>query len=523
MSTALRAWLAVIGCSAAALVAVAVATAPAHATVTTVPLGAVAAEPPPTPSSSPPAPSASPTSPSPSTPGSPNPSTSAPGNPSSSPGVPTSPEQDSGGCGWFDVACKAKQAINNWFKDLVSSAINPVFGFLGSSLLTTPRLDQTSRVQGLWTGSLVVANSCYVLLVLAGGLTLMGRQTLQNSYAVKDIAPRLVVGMVASNTSLILIGQSIEFANALSAALMGQGVDPQQTADQLQKIIVHALNPGDVGMFIVLVTIWAVLLGVILLLIYITRVMLTILLIAAAPLALACHALPQTEGLAKLWWRCFFGVLAIQVAQALVFIAAMRVVLTTDMVTILGFRTPGDQVDLWTTICLLYVLVRIPSWISRLIWQGGVISRSPITRTAKMIVSFFLFRGLLGRLAGARGSAGRTPPPPPPAGRFTGPSVPALPPGPKTPPPAGPGEMAQPRWGPAHGRWMPPDPAWHERVHDGRPAPGSVGEQQRWGRPETTWTPPHAGDWRAPPPQPRRPPPQAPYQPDPHRPWKRPS
>lgn len=522
MSTALRAWPAILGCCAATLIAVALAATPTHATVKGVPSGAVAAEPPPTPSTSPSAPSTSPTSPSPTSPGAPSPGTSTPGNPSSSPGVLPSPDQDSGGCGWFDVACKAKQAINNWFKDLVSSAINPVFGFLGESLLATPRLDQTSRVQGLWTGSLVVANSCFVLLVLAGGLTLMGRQTLQTSYAVKDIAPRLVVGMVASNTSLILIGQSIEFANALSGALAGQGVDPQQTADQLQKIIVHALNPGDVGIFVVLVTIWAVLLGVVLL-IYITRVMLTILLIAAAPLALACHALPQTEGLAKLWWRCFFGVLAIQVAQALVFITAMRVVLTTDMVTILGWRTPGDQVDLWIAICLLYVLVRIPAWISRLIWQGGLISRSPVSRAAKTIVSLLLFRGLLGRLAGARGAQGKTPPPPPPAGRFTGPSATALPPGPATPPLALPGEMAQPRWGPAHGRWMPPDQAWHERVHHGRPSPDSVDEQQRWGHPKTTWTPPYAGDWRAPPPRSRRPPPAAPHQPDPHRPWKRPS
>ncbi|GAA4100746.1 hypothetical protein GCM10022214_77710 [Actinomadura miaoliensis] len=379
-------------------------------------------------------------------------------------------------------------------------------------------------MQGLWTGSLVVANSCFVLLVLVGGLTLMGRQTLQTSYTVKDIAPRLVVGMVASNTSLLLIGQSIEFANALSAALLGQGVDPQQAADQLQKIVLHALNPSDVGIFIVLVTIWAVLLGVILMLIYVVRVMLTILLIAAAPLALACHALPQTEGLAKLWWRCFFGVLAIQVAQALVFITAMRVVFTTDMVTILGWRTPGDHVDLWIAICLLYVLVRIPSWISRMVWQGGVISRSPISRAARTIVSLVLFRGMLKRFAA--GQAAKVPSHPQlPGGRSAPPVLVSKPtPGnPPSPPPSNSGDGAQPRWADPHKRWMPPDPAWHERVHRGRPAPDSAGEQQRWGKPETTWTPPHAGDWRRPPPPPRRSPPSPPYRPDPNRPWKRPS
>jgi hypothetical protein len=316
---------------------------------------------------------------------------------------PAAPSQDSGGCGFFDVACKVKQAINGWFKDLVKGAINPVFGVLGKSLLATPHLDESGRVRGLWTGSLVVANASYVLLVVIGGLLLMGRQTLQTSYAIKDIAPRLVVGMVASNVSLLLIGKAITFANALSAGLLGQGVSPDAAAGQLQKIILHAINPVDVGTFLVIVVLGAVLLGTILLVIYIVRIMLTIVLIAAAPLALACHALPPTEYLAKLWWRAIGGVLAIQVAQSLVFIAAMRVFFTTDNVTFFGVHTPRDQFDIWITVCLLYVLVRIPSWISRMIWQGGL-SRSPIVRITRTIAAIAIFRRLgLGRRGGRRG------------------------------------------------------------------------------------------------------------------------
>src|SRR5437868_5358647 len=262
-----------------------------------VPAAGVVAEPHLKPQGAPssPAPSTSPSSPSPGTspspPSSPTPSSSAPGSspspfsspPSFSPPSQIPPSgQDSAGCGWFDVVCKAKKAINGWFTDLVKDAINPVFGMLGKSLLATPQLDQQSRVQGLWTGSLVVANACYVLLVLIGGITLMGRQSLQSSYTVKDIAPRLVVCMVASNVSLLLIGKAIEFANALSAALLGQGVDPEDAAGQLQKIVLHAVNPTDVSMFIVLGVIWVVVLALVLVLIYIVRIMLTILLIAAA-------------------------------------------------------------------------------------------------------------------------------------------------------------------------------------------------------------------------------------------------
>lgn len=452
--------------------------------------------------------------------------TVSPGATSPPPG--TSPSgQDSDGCGWFDVSCKVKQSINNWFKDLVESAINPVFGMLGKSLLATPQLDEWGRVQGLWTGSLVVANACYVLLVVIGGLTLMGHQSLQSSYTVKDIAPRLVVGMVASNISLLLVGKAIAFANALAAALLGQGVDPDAAAGQLQKIIVHALNPSDVGIFIVVVAIWAVLLGTVLVLIYIVRIMLTILLIAAAPLALACHALPQTEGLAKLWWRALAGVLGIQVAQALVFITAMKVLFTTDMVTWFGVHAPKDQVNLWVAVCLMYILIRIPSWISRMVWQGGL-SRSPIVHAAKTAATIVLFRGMLGKIGTSR-TAGKAPAPGSAAGgtRPSGPTPPTPSPSaspsissPTEPPPAEP----EPRWARPEARWMPPDPQWHAHVHRGRPDADSVTEQQRWGDPATTWTPPHAGDWRTPPPaRPRPPADPAPRQPDPGRPWKRPN
>jgi hypothetical protein len=211
------------------------------------------------------------------------------------------------GCGFFDVACHVSSAITGWFKNLVTSAINPVFGLLGKSLLATPQLDQTGEVQSLWTGSLVVANACIALLVVAGGLTLMGYQSVQTSYTVKDIAPRMVVGVVLANVSLLLAGKAIGFANGLSSALLSPGVNPSQAARTLSAAITHAIDPSNAVMFVILVAIGAVVLGLILALIYVVRIMLTILLIGAAPLALVCHALPQTEGLAKLWWRAFTG------------------------------------------------------------------------------------------------------------------------------------------------------------------------------------------------------------------------
>lgn len=160
---------------------------------------------------------------------------------------------------------------------MVKSAIVPVFGAVDRSLLSTPQLDQWSRVSGMWTGSLVVANSVFVLMVVIAGLTLMGHQSLQTSYTVKDIAQRLVLGVVLANMSLLLIGKAIYAANGLSAALVSQGVNVDQAANQMSKIVTHAVvNPGDVTIFLQLVALVAVVLGLILLIMYLVRMSLTI-------------------------------------------------------------------------------------------------------------------------------------------------------------------------------------------------------------------------------------------------------
>jgi hypothetical protein len=41
------------------------------------------------------------------------------------------------------------------------------------------------------------------------------------------------------------------------------------------------------------------------------RIVITTLLVAVAPLALACHALPHIEGAARLWWRALAAVLGV--------------------------------------------------------------------------------------------------------------------------------------------------------------------------------------------------------------------
>ena len=83
------------------------------------------------------------------------------------------------GCGFFDVTCHITSAITGWFGGLIASAVNPLVNFIGSAALSTPQPSSIPSVNSLWGTSLAIADACYGLLVLIGGIIVMSHETLQ--------------------------------------------------------------------------------------------------------------------------------------------------------------------------------------------------------------------------------------------------------------------------------------------------------------------------------------------------------
>jgi hypothetical protein len=299
--------------------------------------------------------------------------------------APTAPAPGSGGSvsggtqsspGLFDITGHIEAAIDDWFRDVVTSALDPILTLLGHTLLATPNVTAQSRVGQLWQMTEGIADAFLVLFVLVGGAIVMGHETVQTRTAIKDVLPRIVVAAVAVNASLSLAGLAISTADPLSQAVLGQGVDPSQAVVVLRQLVLGSLADG--GIFVVLLGGVVAVLAIVLLATYVVRLALVILLIVAAPICLVCHALPQTEGLARLWWRAFAGTLAVQVAQSLVLVTALRVFLASGGPANLGIASTGGLVDLLVSASLCWVLVKIPGWVSKVVFSrsgGGGIGR----------------------------------------------------------------------------------------------------------------------------------------------------
>ena len=203
--------------------------------------------------------------------------------------------------GFFDVGGRVRKAINDWFRDLVTSAVEPVLDLLGRTVLATPPVDGAGRVQDLWRVSAGMANAFFVLFVVVGGAIVMGHETLQTRYSAKEIAPRLVVGIIAANTSLALAGLAIGVANAFSQAFLGQGIEPANATTAMRTLVLGSLSGG--GIFLVLVGLVVAVLGVVLLATYIIRVSMVVVLVAAAPSP--CPATPCPRP--RAWPSCGGG------------------------------------------------------------------------------------------------------------------------------------------------------------------------------------------------------------------------
>jgi hypothetical protein len=319
--------------------------------------------------------------------------------PSPSPSPLPAPAAGSGSCGFLDYTCYVTSAITSWFAGLVRSAVNPLLTLIGQSALSTPQPGSIPAVHTMWATSLAVADACYVLLVLIGGILVMSHETLQTSYSAKEIAPRIVLGFVGANLSMVVISQAITIANGLSAALAGHGVTPATAAASLMTTLGNSVSTGAV--FLILLALAGVVLALVLAVVYVMRMMAVVLLAAAAPLALALYALPQTAWAARWWWRALAAVLAIQVAQGLVLTAAAEVFFSPGWLP----WPAGYLEQVLITLCLLWVLMRIPFWVARPVLSP--FGRSPLRRAVRFAVTAAVLSRVGPLLRGAAAGSGK--------------------------------------------------------------------------------------------------------------------
>lgn len=264
----------------------------------------------------------------------------------------------------WDVFGRAEYAFNSLISSLVASALDPVLSLLGKTILATPQVDRHPRVREIWRFSLGVANAALVIFLLVGaGIVTVGGLSMQ--LTAKELLPRVFVAALTANFAMVLAGQLIEVANALTLAILGAASEPSDISVRISELIFMA---GMQNPLFLIFALMVLVMAVLVLVAYVIRIAALIVLLAGGPLFLITHSLPQTEHLARTWWRLLAAMIASPILQAFLLTAALKVFLTGP-----GVFGPagGGLVDLLVLGCLLYLMYRIPLWTINVALRGA--------------------------------------------------------------------------------------------------------------------------------------------------------
>ncbi|WP_431953116.1 hypothetical protein [Actinacidiphila sp. bgisy167] len=312
------------------------------------------------------------------------------------------------GVGFFDLPGMVVNAITSFLGTLLEQVMKPVREFLADTLLATPDVTQQADIKRLWTAMLGLTAGVYVLFVTAGGITVMGYETVQTRYALQQIAPRLLFGMVASAGSLTVMGKAINLSNALAHAVMATGMQDAGKG-MVEQVLPFALfGVSGLKLYLVVLATVMVCLIVAVLIGFLVRAAVMALLAVAAPLMLACHAHPLTDPVARLWWRALGGCLAIQIAQSMTFVLGLKLYFAPGA-TLLGVPKAGQLGTLLAGVALFWVLFKIPGWTLQLVLRGTPMHNPHAPRMLKQLAMYRLMdRYMPGmrRLRGGRGPGG---------------------------------------------------------------------------------------------------------------------
>lgn len=262
----------------------------------------------------------------------------------------------------------------DWISSALSGCLELLLSVMGSTALLVPNVTTLAVAHQVWGQVLGIVNVCYVIAIVAGCAIAMSYETLQVRYAVKDIAPRLVFGLIAANLSFDWCNRIFILAQQLLNALADGPLGGANIGAAVHTQVDAALHDSPAPAVLLMLIIAAIIIFLLAALTFgwIVRVGVLLVLVVAAPLALACHGLPQTDPVAKLWWRSLLGTLGIQVLQALTLLTGVAVFVTPDSAVAAEMHTSGGPVlNMFVLLALLWTSVKIPSLMRRMVMKSG--------------------------------------------------------------------------------------------------------------------------------------------------------
>ncbi len=253
----------------------------------------------------------------------------------------------------MDLTAQVVEAINAWLQNLATQLLRPALASAGQLIFQTPAFDAIPEVDQTWSLVRAATDAVLVLALITAGVLVMASGSFDSRYTAKLLVPRLVLAAIGANTSLVVCGALIRLNNALVTSLLG----PEPGSTVLGQLALMVVSGQATDLLVgILVGLATAVLAILLVALYIGRDLVLLVMTVLAPLALATYSLPQTDEIARLWWRVYSALLLVQVVQAVLIAVGVELLRHTDWL--------GGPISSLTSglvlLTLLYLLLKLP-------------------------------------------------------------------------------------------------------------------------------------------------------------------
>lgn len=246
-------------------------------------------------------------------------------------------------------------AITGFLQNIVESATKPLTDGIMSFLTNTPRLLENAVISKFWLITLGITDALFVLVIGLIGLQVMSASTFGfEELEIRQILPRIGLAFLGAHVSLFLADYIILTSNTLVSAVLSStgGLNNAWIENAFSA---PALSTGTTPLITLIFMLLFVIVSIVLLLFYISRLIMLSLAAVLAPFIFLLWALPKFSDMAEIAVKTYV------VTVFTVFVHVVIIQLASSFLTISANTEQNSLVSILVAVGLFATLLKTPS------------------------------------------------------------------------------------------------------------------------------------------------------------------
>lgn len=270
-------------------------------------------------------------------------------------------------------------AIASLLQNVIQSATKPITDGIVNFLTITPALSSNSVIFNFWLIIVGIADSLFALLIAILGFQFMSASTFGfEELELKQLLPRIGLAFLGANTSIFIIDWIVQLANVLVSAIL------HATGGLNQMWIANAFNPAtistdQIALITLIFMVLFLILAVVLLLFYITRLIVIALGAVLSPLLFLLWTVPKFSDFAEISAKSYL------VTIFSIFIHVVVIQLAASFLTLPGQMGTNSLISILVGVGLLMTLLKTQSFMIQLMFYNS--GRSMIKKVGGQLMN----------------------------------------------------------------------------------------------------------------------------------------